>query len=82
MKPKKIFLILTLVLFTCISIASLGIAYHGGVRGIGLLGIWFFMTFGVAIALGQLIPAGILLSSILGASFRSLRKTHMPIQAT
>jgi len=81
MKPQKIFLVLSWVLFTCISIASLGIGYLGGVRAIGLIGISFLVTIGVAIALGQLIPAGILLSSIIRASFSSFRKAHTPIKA-
>ncbi len=36
---KKIFVILSLVLIFSIAMTSLGIAYAGGVRGIGLLGI-------------------------------------------
>jgi hypothetical protein len=82
METRKIISTLTFVLLVCISFTSLGIAYHGGVRGIGLLGVWFFLTFGIVVALGQLIPAGILLSSILGASFSSLRKGYVPIRTT
>ena len=82
MEPKKIFIILALVLVTSISLVSLGIAYLGGVKGIGLLGVCFLVTFGTAIVLGQLIPAGILLSSIIEASFTSFRKTHMSIRAS
>jgi hypothetical protein len=82
METRKIISTLTFVLLVCISITSLGIAYHGGVRGIGLLGVWFFLTFGIVVVLGQLIPAGILLSSILGASFSSLRKGYVPIRTT
>ena len=82
MKLKKIFLILTLVLVMSISLVSIGIAYAGGVRGLGLLGVWFFLTFGILVILAQLIPAGILLSSFIGVSFSSFRKSEIPIQAT
>ena len=57
---KKIFIILSLVLIFSIAISSFGIAYAGGVRGIGLLGISFFFTVGIVIVLAQVIPAGIL----------------------
>lgn len=82
METRKIISTLTFVLFVCISITSLGIAYHGGVRGIGLLGVWFFLTFGIVVVMGQLIPAGILLSSILGVLFSSFRKGYVPIRTT
>ena len=68
METRKIISTLTFVLFVCISITSLGIAYHGGVRGIGLLGVWFFLTFGIVVVLGQLIPAAILFFSFIGTS--------------
>ena len=80
MEPRKIFIILSLVLVMSISIFSLGIAYAGGVRGIGLLGVLFFLTFGIIVVLAQLIPAGILLSSFIGVSFSSFRKSEIPIQ--
>jgi hypothetical protein len=70
------------VLITAIAFFSLGIAYAGGIRGIGLLGIWFFLTFGIIVVLAQLIPAGILLSSFIGTSFSSLRRNEMPIRVT
>ncbi len=60
---------------------SIGIAYAGGVKGIGLLGVFFFLTFGIIVVLAQLVPAGILLSSFIGASFSSSRKTEVPIRA-
>ena len=82
MEPKKIFIILSSVLIMSIALASLGIAYAGGVRGIGLLGVWFFLTFGIIVVLAQLIPAGILLSSFIGASFSSFRKVEVPIRVT
>jgi len=79
---KKILAVLSLTLIAAIGLFSLGIAYAGEVRGIGLLGVWFFLTFGIVIVLAQLIPAGILLSSIVGTAFSSFRKEEMPIKAT
>ena len=81
-KMKKILIILSLALILAIAMVSLGIAYAGGIRGIGLLGVWFFLTFGIIIVLAQLIPAGILLSSFIGTAFSSFRKGEMPIRAT
>ena len=63
MDVKKIFIIVTLVLVMAIALVSMGIAYVGGVRGIGLLGVLFSLTFGIVVVLAQLIPAAILLSS-------------------
>ena len=79
---KKIIIILSLALILAIAMFSLGIAYVGGVRGIGLLGVWFFLTFGIIVVLAQLIPAGILLSSFIGTAFSSFRRGEMPIRAT
>jgi hypothetical protein len=79
-KMKKILIILTLVFISSVALASVGIAFTGGVRGIGLLGISFFLTFGVILVLGQLIPAGILISIVIGTSFSSFRKREVPIQ--
>ena len=70
------------VLITAIAFFSLGIAYAGGIRGMGLLGVWFFLTFGIIVVLAQLIPAGILLSSFIGTSFSSIRRNEMPIRVT
>jgi hypothetical protein len=81
-KMKKIIIILSLVLILAIGIFSLGVAYAGGVRGIGLLGVWFFLTFGIVVVLAQLIPAGILLSSFIATGFSSFRRGEMPIRAT
>jgi len=81
-KMKKIIIILSLALILAIAMFSLGIAYAGGVRGIGLLGVWFFLTFGIIVVLAQLIPAGILLSSFIGTAFSSFRRGEMPIRAT
>jgi len=79
---KKILIILSLILVLSIALFSLGIAYAGGIRGVGLLGVWFFLTFGIIVVLAQLIPAGILLSSFIGTAFSSFRKGEMPIRAT
>jgi hypothetical protein len=79
---KKILIILSLVLILSIVFASFGIAYAGGVRGVGLLGGCFFFTFGIIIVLAQLVPAAILLSSLVGIAFSSFRKSEMRIRAT
>jgi hypothetical protein len=79
---KKIFIILSLVLVMSIALVSMGIACAGGVRGIGLLGVLFFLTFGIIVVLAQLIPAAILLSSFVGTAFSFFRKSELPIRAT
>jgi hypothetical protein len=81
-KMRTIIIILSLVLILSIAIFSFGIAYAGGIRGIGLIGIWFFLTFGIIVVLAQLIPAGILFSSFIGSAYSSFRKGEIPIQAT
>ncbi len=81
-KMKKILVILSLTLILFIAIASLGIAYLGGVKGLGLLGVWFFMTCGIVVVLAQLIPAGILLVSLLGGTVSTLRGGEVSIPAT
>jgi len=81
-KMKNILILLILILVLAIALVSLGIAYAGGIRGIGLLGVCFFFTFGIIVVLAQLIPAGILFSSFIGTAFSSLRKGEMPIRAT
>ena len=81
-KMKKILTILSLVLVMSITLFSLGIAYKGGVRGIGLVGVMFFFTFGIIVVLAQLIPAGILLSSFIGATVSPTRKSEIPIRVT
>jgi len=81
-KMRNILIILSLILVLAIALVSLGIAYAGGIRGIGLLGVCFFFTGGVIVVLGQLIPAGILISSFVGTAFSSFRKGEMPIRAT
>jgi asparagine N-glycosylation enzyme membrane subunit Stt3 len=79
LKMKKILAILSLVLIMSITLFSFGIAYRGGVRGIGLVGVMFFFTFGVIVVLAQLIPAGILLSSFIGAAISPTRKSEIPV---
>jgi hypothetical protein len=82
MDPKKIFIILSLVLLMSIALVSMGIACAGGVRGLGILGGCFFLTFGIIVVLAQLIPAAILLSSFVGTAFSFFRKSELPIRAT
>ncbi len=80
LKMKKILAILSLVLIMSITLFSFGIAYKGGIRGIGLVGVMFLFTFGVIVVLAQLIPAGILLSSFVGAAMSPTRKSEIPIR--
>lgn len=82
MEPKKILIILSLVLVMSITLVSMGIAYAGGVRGIGLLGVCFFITIGIVAVLAQLLPAEILLSSIIGTTFSPLWKTEATVGVT
>jgi hypothetical protein len=81
-KMKNILIFLSLILVLAIALVSLGIAYAGGIRGIGLLGVCFFFTGGVIVVLAQLVPAGILFSSFIGTAFSSFRRGEMPIRAT
>jgi len=81
-KMKKVLIILSLVLIMSIAMFSLGIAYKGGVRGVGLIGVMFFLTFGIIVVLAQLIPAGILISSFIGAATSPTRKSEIPIRVT
>jgi hypothetical protein len=81
-QTKKIFIILSIVLVFAIALASLTIAYTGGVRGIGLLGMTFFLTVGIVIVLGQMIPAGILFCMMIRSIFSSIRGNEIPIRAT
>ncbi len=80
-KMKKILIMIGLTWVVSISITSVAIAYAGGVRGPGLLGVWFFLTSGIVIILAQLIPAVIILSSFIGAATSSHRKGEVPILA-
>lgn len=77
---KNILVILILLFIIAISIFSLGVAYIGGIRGVGLLGICFFMTCGIIVVLAQLIPACILISSIFGGVISSFRKGEVTIK--
>jgi hypothetical protein len=79
---KKILVILSSALVVAVAMFSLGIAYAGGIRGIGLLGVWFFMTFGIVVVLAQVIPAAVLLVSFIGAVFSPSRKNEVPVSAT
>ena len=79
---KNILILLSLILILAIALVSLGIAYAGGIRGIGLLGVCFFFTSGVIVILAQLVPAGILFSSFIGTAFSSFRRGEMPTRAT
>ncbi len=79
---KKILTVLSLVLIMSITLFSFGIAYQGGVRGIGLIGVMFFFTFGIIVVLAQLIPAGILISSFIGAAVSPTRRSEVPIHVT
>jgi hypothetical protein len=78
-KLKKILIVLSLVLVLSIALFSLGIAYMGGVRVLGLLGIMFFFTFGIIVVLGQLIPAGLLFSSFIQATISPKRRSEAPV---
>jgi hypothetical protein len=75
-KMKKIIAILSLVLILLIALFSFGIAYKGGIRGLGLVGIIFFFSVGIIVVLAQLIPAGILLSTFIGTSIFPTRKSE------
>ncbi len=78
MGSKKILMILSLLLMMSIALFSMGIAYAGRVRGTGLWGVCFLLTFGFVAVLAQLIPAGILVSSFIGGAFSSFRKSGVP----
>ncbi|OGP86714.1 MAG: hypothetical protein A2156_04420 [Deltaproteobacteria bacterium RBG_16_48_10] len=81
-QTKRILAILSLVLIFSIAMGSFGIAYTGGVRGIGLLGISFFFTVGIVIVLAQVIPASILFCMVISSVFSTFRRNEMPIRAT
>ena len=81
-QTKEIIILLSVILVLAIVAASFVIAYAGGVRGLGLLGISFFLTFGVVIVLAQMIPAGILFCMMIRSVFSSFRGDEIPIRAT
>lgn len=80
-RMRKILIIIGLTWILSISIGSVAIAYAGGLRGVGLLGVWFLFSSGIVITLAQLIPAIILLSSLIGTVSSSRRKHEVPIHA-
>jgi len=82
MRQNKILVTLSLVFVLSIASVSLGIAYAGGVSGIGILGILFFLTFGIVVVLAQLIPAAIILSSLVGVIVSPSRRGEVPIRVT
>ncbi len=81
-KMQRIMIVLGVALVAAISIFSLVIAYAGGIRGIGLLGVWFFLTCGIVVILAQLIPAGILIASFIASGVSSLKRRQSPLAAT
>ncbi len=81
-KKRNILVFLSLTLIMAVALFSLGIAYIGGIRGIGLSGVCFFLTGGVIVVLAQLIPAGILFSSFVGTAFSFFRRGEMPVRTT
>ena len=81
-QTKKIFTVLSLAFVFAILMGSVAIAYAGGVRGIGLLGISFFLSVGTIIVLAQVIPAGILFCMMIRSVFSSFRGNELPIRAT
>jgi len=81
-KVRNILIFLSLFLVVTIALTSLGIAYAGGIRGMGLLGVCFFFTGGVVVILAQFIPACILFSSFLGTAISFFRRGETPVRAT
>jgi len=78
-RMRKILMMIGLTWILSISIGLVAIAYAGGLRGIGLLGVWFLFSSGMVIILAQLIPMVILLSSFIGTVSSSHRKHEVPI---
>lgn len=76
---KRILMILSITLVLAIALASFTVAYAGGVRGIGLLGVWFFLTFGIIVVLAQVIPAGIVLTSLIASTVSPHRRAEAPV---
>jgi hypothetical protein len=79
-RKRNILVILSVAMVFSIILASVGVAYAGRVRGIGLAGVSFFLTLGIILVLGQLIPAGILLSTMIATSLSSSRKRELPVR--
>jgi hypothetical protein len=78
-KMKKTFIVLSIVFVFALILTSLVIGIAGGVKGWGLLGVCFFLTVGIVVILGQLIPAGIVLSSFIVGVISSLRKKEVHV---
>ncbi len=81
---KKTILILTLAVafFVAMMLFSLGIAYSGGVRGLGLVGVMFFFTAGIFVILAQLVPACILVFSAIKAFPAKKDRDAIPVSDT
>lgn len=78
---KKIVIILSLTYIVTVALFSLGIAYFKGIKGMGYLGVWFFLTFGIIVVLAQLIPACLLIVSVIRAFYSHSGKHELPAQA-
>ncbi len=81
-QTKKILIALSVFLVFAIMAFSFIIAYLRGVRGLGLLGISFFLTTGTVIVLAQMIPASILFCMMIRSVFSSSQTNELPIRAT
>lgn len=79
---KKVGGLLSFMLVVGISLFSLGIAHGGGIRGVGLLGMWFFYTFGIVVVLAQVIPAAIVLFSFIAKHSSPMRREEKPVPVT
>ena len=78
---KKILIILSLTYVFSVTLFSLGIAYYKGIKGMGYLGVWFFLTFGIIVVLAQLIPACLLIVSVIRAFYSPSSKHGLPARA-
>ncbi len=79
-KANSILMILSSVFIMAVAVTSAGIAYAGGMRGIGLASVSFLLTFGVVVILAQVMPAVILLSSLAGVTLSLVKKTEVPVR--
>ena len=78
---KKILIILGLTYIISVALFSLGIAYFRGIKGLGYLGVWFFLTFGILVVLAQVIPACFLIVSVIRAFHSPSGKHELPARA-
>jgi len=69
----RILMTLVVALVLSIAMTSFGIAYAGGIRGAGLLGVTLFVTLGIMVVLDLVIPLGIWLSSFITTGLFSHR---------